>query len=569
MAHDVFISHSSKDKTIADAVCAGLEKRGIKCWIAPRNINPGEEWPVAIVNAVTSSRAMILVFSENANQSKDVAKETLLAINSDIEILPLKIEATEPKDRMQYYLSDRRWFDATAKPLPEMIRELVAEIGPAMPEKEPGGEDRAAEVKVAGEGTIQPSSKNRFDPAAFIREKKKIFFPATGMAALTLIGLLYFLFIPRVEPALIRAVEAGGNSSFILMENGELYAFGDHLHGQLGLGEGEKFSRPHKLDTLAPIRAVSTGKSHTLFLLEDGSILAAGLNTFGQLGFEDRKEQQRFIPEIIPGLEEGKALAVGENHSLALLENGNIFSFGRKLEGQLGHSGLTAAEFSLRFESMISPPEAIESLIGTSVRTVTASYGFSLVLLENGEVYSFGISNSGQLGHGDRESKMEPEKIDSLAGAAALAAGISHTLVLLESGELYSFGMGLTGQLGHGDRETLLVPKKVDAPADIIAIAAGGNHSLILTEDGHVYSFGSGVYGALGHGDQEDRLVPTRIETLEKVRAIAAGRDHSIVLTDEDEVLSFGRNQSGQLGVGDQENRLEPTAVEMPWRIEE
>ena len=564
MAHDVFISHSSKDKTIADAVCAGLEKKGIKCWIAPRNINPGQEWAEAIVKAVKSSRAMVLVFSDNANHSKDVAKEILLAINSDIEILPLKIEAAEPKDTMQYYLADCTWLDATEKPLKEIMQDLLDVIRPVVLE-EPVGTEETPDIKFEE----QTALKKRFDPAAFIREKKKIFFPATGMAALTLIGLLYFLFIPRVEPALIRAVEAGGNSSFILMENGELYAFGDHLHGQLGLGEGEKFSRPHKLDTLAPIRAVSTGKSHTLFLLEDGSILAAGLNTFGQLGFEDRKEQQRFIPEIIPGLEEGKALAVGENHSLALLENGNIFSFGRKLEGQLGHSGLTAAEFSLRFESMISPPEAIESLIGTSVRTVTASYGFSLVLLENGEVYSFGISNSGQLGHGDRESKMEPEKIDSLAGAAALAAGISHTLVLLESGELYSFGMGLTGQLGHGDRETLLVPKKVDAPADIIAIAAGGNHSLILTEDGHVYSFGSGVYGALGHGDQEDRLVPTRIETLEKVRAIAAGRDHSIVLTDEDEVLSFGRNQSGQLGVGDQENRLEPTAVEMPWRIEE
>ena len=69
MAHDVFISHSTKDKAIADAVCAALEAGKIKCWIAPRDIIPGDKWASAIVEAIDNSRIMLLIFSHNSNNS--------------------------------------------------------------------------------------------------------------------------------------------------------------------------------------------------------------------------------------------------------------------------------------------------------------------------------------------------------------------------------------------------------------------------------------------------------------------------------------------------------------------
>jgi len=68
MAHDAFISYSSKDKPAADAVCATLESRGIRCWIAPRDVLPGEEYAAALVNAIHESRLLVLVFSAGANQ---------------------------------------------------------------------------------------------------------------------------------------------------------------------------------------------------------------------------------------------------------------------------------------------------------------------------------------------------------------------------------------------------------------------------------------------------------------------------------------------------------------------
>ena len=69
MAHDVFISHAHKDKKIADAICEKLESAGVRCWIAGRDISPGADWTEATRRAIESSRAMVLVFSENANTS--------------------------------------------------------------------------------------------------------------------------------------------------------------------------------------------------------------------------------------------------------------------------------------------------------------------------------------------------------------------------------------------------------------------------------------------------------------------------------------------------------------------
>lgn len=83
MAHDVFISHSSKDKAAADAVCAILEQRKIRCWIAPRDITPGKEWGEAIIDAISASRMMILIFSANANDSPQIRREVERAVNKE------------------------------------------------------------------------------------------------------------------------------------------------------------------------------------------------------------------------------------------------------------------------------------------------------------------------------------------------------------------------------------------------------------------------------------------------------------------------------------------------------
>jgi hypothetical protein len=121
MAHDVFISYSNMDKPIADAICAHLEGRGIRCWIAPRDILPGEDWPSAITNAISQSRVMVLVFSASSNSSDDVSRELMLAANHKLVIVPFKIENIEPEPGKQYYLARTHWLDAVNPPTREQI----------------------------------------------------------------------------------------------------------------------------------------------------------------------------------------------------------------------------------------------------------------------------------------------------------------------------------------------------------------------------------------------------------------------------------------------------------------
>jgi TIR domain len=75
MARDVFVNYSIHDKTTADAVCATLEANGLRCWIAPRDIVPGMNWGEAIIDAINTSRVMVLVFSSNANTSQQILRE--------------------------------------------------------------------------------------------------------------------------------------------------------------------------------------------------------------------------------------------------------------------------------------------------------------------------------------------------------------------------------------------------------------------------------------------------------------------------------------------------------------
>jgi TIR domain len=125
MAHDVFISHSSKDKSAADATCAVLESRGIRCWIAPRDIMPGADWGETIVGAIHASRALVLVFSTNANLSHQVKREIERAVSSGLPVIPLRIENVLPAKSLEFFLSTPHWLDAFTPPLEHHLNRLA------------------------------------------------------------------------------------------------------------------------------------------------------------------------------------------------------------------------------------------------------------------------------------------------------------------------------------------------------------------------------------------------------------------------------------------------------------
>jgi len=128
MAHDVFVSYSSKDKPIADAVVAGLENNSIRCWIAPRDIIPGKSWGEAINSAIEGSTYMVIILSGNSNRSNQVVREVERAVANDVIIIPFRIEKIDPTGAMAYFLSTEHWLDAMTPPLEEHIEKLAHTI---------------------------------------------------------------------------------------------------------------------------------------------------------------------------------------------------------------------------------------------------------------------------------------------------------------------------------------------------------------------------------------------------------------------------------------------------------
>lgn len=128
MAHDVFISYSTQDKSIADAVCATLEQNGIRCWIAPRDILPGREYADALVEALHGSRLLVLVFSSGANASVQVRQEVERAVSHGLIVLPFRIEDVPPNHAMELFIGGRHWLDALTPPLEAHLNELARTV---------------------------------------------------------------------------------------------------------------------------------------------------------------------------------------------------------------------------------------------------------------------------------------------------------------------------------------------------------------------------------------------------------------------------------------------------------
>jgi len=108
----VFVSYATPDRKKALAVCRAIERRGTKCWISCRDVKPGENYQEAIVRSIRNSRAMVLVFSDAANNSDEIKKELSLASKHKLPLMALRIEDVEPSDAFAYELSTRQWIDA-------------------------------------------------------------------------------------------------------------------------------------------------------------------------------------------------------------------------------------------------------------------------------------------------------------------------------------------------------------------------------------------------------------------------------------------------------------------------
>ena len=128
MAHEVFISYSQPDRDCAFEMVARLEGAGFDCWIAPRDIAPSADWASEIMDAISSARIMILIFSAHSNHSPQVRREVERAVHKELSILPFRIEDVLPSKSLEFFLSTQHWMDAFSSPREAYYARLCAHL---------------------------------------------------------------------------------------------------------------------------------------------------------------------------------------------------------------------------------------------------------------------------------------------------------------------------------------------------------------------------------------------------------------------------------------------------------
>jgi len=128
VTHDVFISHAYRDRGIAESICQKLESENITCWIAPRDVAPGEDWTQSVRNAIDSARAFVVVISENANAALHVEREIANAFYARRIILPVRVGGAFPRRNYLFYLDGCRWFEWVDRPGEETLEAFALHL---------------------------------------------------------------------------------------------------------------------------------------------------------------------------------------------------------------------------------------------------------------------------------------------------------------------------------------------------------------------------------------------------------------------------------------------------------
>jgi alpha-tubulin suppressor-like RCC1 family protein len=298
---------------------------------------------------------------------------------------------------------------------------------------------------------------------------------------------------------------------------------------------------------------IAAGANHTLKRDADGTLWLWGDNAKGQLGLDPMLVGEARTPVKHPDLSGVVAVAAGDNFSIILKEDGTVWSFGQNDYGQLGNGTSTTG-------STYDPQQVLGGAMGTThlegIVEIAAGVAHVLALHKDGTLYAWGWNNSGNLGDGTTSVRHAPVEVSAstIDGAiVAIDAGQNRSLALTGGGDVYAWG-----RRSHDGSTESSTPYHVSDLSNITAIASGWRFNMALSSSGELYTWGENGSGQLGDGtttDRDDLTYPTFYD----VSAIAAGNEYAMAVS-EGQLYTWGRNDFGQLGTGDVTPANEPVA---------
>jgi len=386
----------------------------------------------------------------------------------------------------------------------------------------------------------------------------------------------------------------------VLSSDGDIYSFGCNRWGQLGVHNVSNRETPIKLDSNIKFIDIETsifedlsvalsenGKYYVWGNCNDQKVMTPTITSFESFHevfvsyaknisifkpfhknmFEKISNQQLFLQRI-PYFD-----YVKNNFDTNILFMSSFFTFKKKALIVNNKEKVFESQTDKNFDSDFEVFTEIKDLSNEGVKNICQSGRHIIALTKKGNLYTWGINSSGQLGSGNTAKCFIPKTIINQKDyhIIDIACGYEHNIALTDNGHILAFGSNYFGAIGNGDKNGQMIPQKIEYvfPDKIISICCGSYHSMTLTKCGQVYSWGLNSSGQLGIDSFSNKLTPQSIDHLKgiAIKKIVCGPFYSLFLSDEGDVYACGDNSCGQLGIARKNDENRPCQIKVDVRF--
>ena len=276
-----------------------------------------------------------------------------------------------------------------------------------------------------------------------------------------------------------------------------------------------------------------------------------GNNTYGKLGIHSKSVSKSSSPCLVEALVQYKAIKIscGKGHTAAIVDDGQLVTWGCGLDGQLGLGNL----------QNYSAPQLVSAYSQENINAIAISVdcgaNHTAVISNKGDLHMFGSCEYGQLGTGKYTNELLPVKVDIGSRIKMIACGVQHTLLLNSMGKVFAAGNNSFGQLGIGNIKYALTFTRISTfDNSIVKNIAAGQNSAATTANGDLYIWGAGSFG--------EHLTPFRVKgLLNPIVSLSIGDGFGCSIDSIGGLYSWGSNRNSELGGGDYKPRNQPEQV--------
>ena len=308
----------------------------------------------------------------------------------------------------------------------------------------------------------------------------------------------------------VSQIACGQYHTFVLKNDGSIWSCGANGNGTLGLGDTTDRTTFTQVTTNInnDVKQIACNSYHTFILKNDGSLWSCGNNDYGQLGLNDTDNKTTFTQVTTNINNDVSQIACGNYYTFILKTDGSVWSCGANSDGELGlgtsGSGTNRTTFT-----------QVTTNINNDVKQIACGHAHVIILKTDGSIYSCGLNEDGQLGLGDTTDRTTFTQVTTNTdNVKQISCGYYHTVILKNDGSLWSCGWNEDGQLGTGldassSNKKSFTQVTTNINNDVKQISCGNNHTFIVKNDDTIWSCGYNYYGQLGLGtsDSHDTFV--------------------------------------------------------------